>query len=57
MFNWPDELEEDTHELHRYLDISSEYQLMSFDEARAYALHPPNSSKPTVTVIDLERDS
>ena len=49
-FNFHVELQGDTHELHTYLDISSEYQLMTFDEAHACALHPPNSAQPTVVV-------
>ena len=46
-FNWPTELEvDDIRELNLYLDVSREYQLMTFEEARARALLPPHPTHP-----------
>ena len=46
-FNWPTDLEaDDIRELALYLDVSHEYQLMTFEEARARALLLPHPTRP-----------
>ena len=50
-FNWPVKIEkDDVPGLEWYVDISREYQRMTFEEARARALQPQDTQPPTMDV-------
>ena len=50
-FNWPVKIEkDDVPGLEQYVDISREYQRMTFEEARARALQPQDTQPPTMDV-------